>query len=244
MSTPDLSCGGGSPTCNCNNVSTNAGFCTSPITQACSCTCTGSLVTGDGATGTPSGLYQHEITGGSYVSGSCNRGINIISTSTTTPGIYQIPAWYSAPHGGVVPSPQLEIAPSPTSPPQLRTISSTPSFTSINRAARNLVEEMAWQAREEGIYIFVLGLGDLLHASAGPDYEMGERLLMCMANTNKEENGNATTPLSRCYDNNQTNGRNIPTGNQPVGTYAWAKDDLSLKSSYDKMASQILRLLN
>jgi Flp pilus assembly protein TadG len=244
MSTPNPICNGGSPTCNCNNSSTNAGKCTSPTTRDCSCTCTGSLVTGDGSSGTPSGLYQHETTNGSSVSGTCNRGNNIISTATTTAGIYQIPAWYNAPHGGVVPSQQLQIAPSPTAPPQLRTISATPSFTSINRAARNLAEEMAWQAREEGIYVFVLGLGDLLHSSAGPDNEMGERLLMCMANTNKEENGNATTPLSRCYDKNQTDGKNIPLGNQPVGTYCWARDDASLKVCYDKMASQILRLLN
>ena len=123
-------------------------------------------------------------------------------------------------------------------------VTTTPSFASVNRASRNLAEEMAWQARNEGIYVFVLGLGDLLHSPAGPDNEIGERLLMCMANTNKEENGYATTPLTRCYSDNQANGRNQPNGSQPVGTYCWAKDDASLKICYDKVASQILRLLS
>jgi Flp pilus assembly protein TadG len=241
MSTPNPACSGSTPTCNCNNSSNNDGFCTSPTTLACKCTCTGSLVTGDGSSGTPSGLYLHESTSGNTVSGTCNMGNQIISSGNNDPGIYQLPAWYNAPHVGanpLIPTQEFQIAPAPGAPPGLRTIATAPSFTSINRASRNLAEEMAWSAREEGIYVFVLGLGDLLHGTAGPDNERGERLLMCMANTNKDlgiSGGVPTvTPDPRCYPNN-------PNPNQPVGAYCWAQNDP--KVCYDKLASQILRLI-
>jgi Flp pilus assembly protein TadG len=235
--------------CNCSSTNSNAGTC-AVGGAACSCsttTCTGSLVTGDATTGTPTGLFQHESTSGSTVSGVCNMGNQIISSGKTDPGVYKLPSWYDAPHTGAnpqTPIPEFQITPEPPNPPQLRTIGNTPNNTNINLASRNLAEEMAWAAREEGIYVFVLGLGDLLHTSAGPQNEMGERLLMCMANTNKEENGNLTTPYSRCYTYNQSHNLNQPAGRQPVGTYCWAKDDASLKICYDKMASQILRLLS
>lgn len=245
MSSPNPACGGGTPTCNCNNSSTNAGFCTTPTTRACQCTCTGSLVTGDGSTGTPTGLYLHESTNGNTVSGTCNMGNQIISSGTIDPGIYDLPAWYNAPHTGAIPINEFQIEPAPSgfpsAPPQLRSIASTPSNTSVNRASRNLAEEMAWVARNEGIYVFVLGLGDLLHGAAGPDNEIGERLLKCMANTN-EGGDSSISPLSRCYTYNQNNGLNLPTGNQTVGSYCWAHDDASLAACYDKLASQILRL--
>ncbi|MEI8117679.1 MAG: TadE/TadG family protein [Methylophilaceae bacterium] len=244
MSTPDSSCSGSNPTCNCSSSINNSGFCTSPTNRACTCGCTGSLVTGDGNTGSVSGMNLHETTSGNAVTGSCNMGNNIISNSISNSGIYQLPSWYAAPHSNLIPSPEFQVAPQPSLPPQLRTISTTPSFTAVNRASRNLAEEMAWTARNEGIYVFVLGLGDLLHGNAGPDNEMGERLLMCMANTDKEESGISVTPLSRCYASNQTNNLNQPTGAQTVGSYCWAKDDPSLKYCYDKLASQILRLLS
>lgn len=252
MNTPDPVCGGSSHTCNCSNRSTNAGFCSSPSSRACTCTCTGSLQTGDGSSGTASGLYLHETTNGNEVSGTCDRtgsSEGIISQNTNDPGIYQLPAWYKAPHAGVVPPDEFMIAPNPSgppqAPPQLRTIVTAPSYAqfdeNINRASRNLVEEMAWVARNEGIYVFVLGLGDLLHDMAGPDNERGERLLKCMANTN-DGGDPSITPLPRCYTYNQNNGLNQPTGKQTIGTYCWAYDDASLATCYDKLASQILRL--
>ena len=237
--------------CNCsvNNIgsSGSTGTCATGA-AACACsasitqsrTCTGSLVTGDGSTGTASGLYQHETANQAQASSPCWMNGNVILSPTTSPAIYQIPAWYNAPHSGVVPSQTFQIAPAPTSPSGLRVVSATPSFTSINRGARNLAEEMAWNAREQGIYVFVLGLGDLLHGVAGPDNEYGERLLMCMANTDKDlgSAGGVPTdsPLSRCYAYNQLN-----RPNQPTGAYCWAKDDP--KECYDKLASQILRLV-
>jgi Flp pilus assembly protein TadG len=247
MSTPDPVCGGSNHTCNCSNRSTSAGFCNSPSSRACTCTCTGSLQTGDGSSGTPTGLYWHETTNGNQVSGTCYRSesAGIISSGTNDPGIYQLPAWYKAPHGGVVPPDEFMIAPQPSgppqAPPQLRNITTTPSYANINRASRNLAEEMAWVARNEGIYVFVLGLGDLLHHAAGPDNEIGERLLKCMANTN-DGGDPSITPLSRCHTYNQNNGLNQPAGNQTIGTYCWAHDDASLATCYDKLASQILRL--
>lgn len=249
MSTPDSTCGGSTPTCNCTNISTNAGKCTSPTSRNCSCTCTGSLASNDGSSGTPDGLFNHELTNESYVSGTCNRGSQIVSTGTSDPGIYDLPIWYNAPHAGATPNIPLqefniEPAPSgpPSAPPQLRTIATTVTYATINRASRNQAEEMAWVARNEGIYVFVLGLGDNLHGQAGPDNEVGEKLLKCMANTN-DGGDPSITPLSRCYTDNQTNNRNQPTGNQTVGTYCWAKDDASLSTCYEKLASQILRLL-
>lgn len=240
-----------SHTCNCNvnNASGSGSTGTCAVgNAACTCsasvtqtrTCTGSLASGDGSSGTVSGLYQHETANPTQVASPCWMGNNVILSPTNSSGIYQLPAWYNAPHAGVVPAQEFQIAPAPASPSGLRVISTTPSFNSINRAARNLAEEMAWSAREQGIYVFVLGLGDLLHSPAGSDNEYGEQLLMCMANTDKDLGSTGGIPtyssLSRCYAYNQ-----LHKPNQPTGAYCWAKNDP--KECYDKLASQILRLI-
>ena len=196
------------------------------------CTSPGALVTGDAATGTPSGLYYHNRAS-QALPGNCYQGTNIISR-TGSPGNYQyryvttpLPTYYN-PHDKLNEQEFRVVTATP------RQVLATPAAagasnfqnawnTNINRAARNLAESIALQARTEGIYVYTLGLGDLLHAAAGPDNEQGEDLLKCMANT--------PDSLSRCYN-----------PNLPVGRYCWAADVAALKSCFAEIASEILRL--
>ncbi|GAA4887245.1 vWA domain-containing protein [Ferrimonas pelagia] len=55
-------------------------------------------------------------------------------------------------------------------------------YQRVNRVARNLTEDIAEQARKEGIYVLTLGLGSRLTEGTGPDNERGEDLLVRMAN--------------------------------------------------------------
>jgi Flp pilus assembly protein TadG len=99
------------------------------------------------------------------------------------------------------------------------------AWRNVNRAARNLLEAMAAKARQEGIYVFTLGLGNQLTLPAGPDGERGEDILKCMANV-------ADAP-ERCAQ--------VGAG-QRVGTYCHAADENELKPCFDKLASAILRI--
>ena len=97
------------------------------------------------------------------------------------------------------------------------------TYVNVNRASRNLLEAMAAQARIEGTYVFTLGYGPELVAPAGPDNELGEDVLKCMANT--------PDSLSRCYN---------PA--QPVGVFCYAATPADLKPCFSQLASQILRI--
>ncbi|MFM0612660.1 VWA domain-containing protein [Paraburkholderia nemoris] len=97
------------------------------------------------------------------------------------------------------------------------------TYVNVNRASRNLLEAMAAQARIEGTYVFTLGYGPELVAPAGPDNELGEDVLKCMANT--------PDSLPRCYN---------PA--QPVGVFCYAATPADLKPCFTQLASQILRI--
>jgi hypothetical protein len=55
-------------------------------------------------------------------------------------------------------------------------------YKKINRISRNLPEDMAEYARQNGIFVLTLGLGSKLTQPTGPDNERGEEMLMRMAN--------------------------------------------------------------
>ncbi len=95
-------------------------------------------------------------------------------------------------------------------------------YDKVNRVSRNLLESMAKEAREEGIYVFTLGLGNRLTQGTGPDRERGEDLLRRIANVD----GSATN----------TDGSVI------IGEYCYAGDANSLYYCYDRLASAITRL--
>lgn len=97
------------------------------------------------------------------------------------------------------------------------------TYVNVNRASRNLLEAMAAAARAEGTYVFTLGYGPELVQPAGPDNEIGQDVLKCMANT-------ADSP-SRCY-----------SPKQPVGVYCYAATPADLKPCFSQLASQILRI--
>ena len=102
-------------------------------------------------------------------------------------------------------------------------VTNTVTYDNINRASRSLLEAMAEKSRSEGAYVFTLGLGLQLTQPAGPDNELGQDVLKCMANT-------ADAP-ARCYN-----------PKQPVGVYCHAATAADLKPCYSQLASQILRI--
>jgi hypothetical protein len=195
------------------------------------CTLPGSLITGDGSSGTPSGLYYHDRVS-TALPGNCNQDVNIISTQGAGKNIHYryitppLPNYYNAHNKTdtefpVVTSTPRQVLATPASPGAANYQNTW--NTAINRASRNVAESIALKARTEGVYVYTLGLGDLLRQSAGPDGELGENLLKCMANT-------ADAP-ARCYN-----------PNLPVGMYCWAADISALKSCFADIASEILRL--
>lgn len=96
-------------------------------------------------------------------------------------------------------------------------------YKNVNRASRNLLEAMAAKARAEGIFVFALGYGPYLTVPKGPDGELGQDILKCIANV-------ADGP-SRCYN---------PA--QPVGVYCYAATLDAIKPCYAQLASAILRI--
>jgi Flp pilus assembly protein TadG len=178
------------------------------------CNLPGALVTGDGGYGTPTGLFRIDAQD-QRMSGNCYRGTSIASALTSN----AIPAWYNA-HD--VNDRQFALAPNPSG---MRTVTSAPTWTNINRAARNLAEQMAGQSRREGIYVYTLGLGPDLNAATGPDNERGEVLLKNMART---------------VDSTKFNRPEY--AGQPVGQYCWAATTAGLGPCFAELASQILRL--
>jgi hypothetical protein len=104
-----------------------------------------------------------------------------------------------------------------------RNVTSTVSSQNIGRASYNLAEAVAAKARDEGIFVFTLGMGAALKDSSGFNNENNEAFLKCMANV-------ADGP-SRCYD-----------AKKPVGMYCYAATDADLTPCFSKLASAILRI--
>ena len=104
-----------------------------------------------------------------------------------------------------------------------RPVAADPTWTNVNRAARNLAEAMAAQARADGIRVYTIGLGPELEQRSGADGETGSDLLRCMANT-------ADAPV-RCR---------MPA--QPAGVHCHAQDVQDLKPCFAILGAEILRL--
>ncbi|MDR3409608.1 MAG: VWA domain-containing protein [Formivibrio sp.] len=181
------------------------------------CSSAGSIASGDTSSGTISGLYRYDQVDQQMTAG-CWRSNGLDNQLTST----ALPAWYNA-HNKT--DQEFQFAPPPSTPAGLRAVTTNPTYTNINNASRNIAEEMAWKTRQEGIYIFTLGLGTLLHDYNGPNNEYGEDLLKCMANT--------PDAPSRCTSSG---------AGQPVGVYCWARTAADLGPCFSKLASEILRL--
>lgn len=135
--------------------------------------------------------------------------------------ITALPAWYNANNDAA-----LREFPIVTNTPRVVTASTATAqaqWTNVHRASRNLVEAMAAKARQEGIFVFTLGMGASLKTREGPDNELGEDLLRCLANT--------TDAKAACRK---------PA--EPVGLYCYAATESELSPCFTRLASAILRI--
>lgn len=135
--------------------------------------------------------------------------------------ITALPAWYNANNDAA-----LREFPIVTNTPRVVTASiatAQAQWTNVHRASRNLVEAMAAKARQEGIFVFTLGMGASLKTREGPDNELGEDLLRCLANT--------TDAKAACRK---------PA--EPVGLYCYAATESELSPCFTRLASAILRI--
>ena len=171
------------------------------------CTTPGAIATGAGSSGDPDGLWRHGKQK-EQVPGRCyqNRIADHL-TSTALPN-------YFNPHD---PNEQefRVVGGMPW------TVTAAPTWNNINRASRNLAQAMALKSRQEGVYVFTLGLGAHLRDLTGPDNVRGEDLLKTMANT----------PDAQSYD-----------VTQPVGVYCYAATENDLKPCFARLASEIMRI--
>ena len=103
-------------------------------------------------------------------------------------------------------------------------ISSVAAFQrNVERASRNLAEAAAAKARDEGVFVFTLGMGAALKSPGSYDNDTGEMILKCMANVSDAP--------SRCYN---------PA--KPVGMYCYAATEADLTPCFSRLASAILRI--
>lgn len=138
-----------------------------------------------------------------------------------------LPAWYNA-HNPAAQANDATLREFPivTTTPRVVTNSlATPllEWTNVHRASRNLAEAVAAKARQEGIFVFTLGMGASLTTAEGPDNEKGEDLLRCMANT--------LDAKSTCRK---------PA--EPAGLYCYAATESDLSPCFTRLASAILRI--
>ena len=101
-------------------------------------------------------------------------------------------------------------------------------YQKVARISRNLPEAMAEYARQNGIFVFTLGLGSALTEPKGPDGDLGEDMLLRMANDPSMENLPALQADFRV--------------NQPQGLYCHAVDEDALGPCFDEIVSTIIRL--
>jgi len=102
--------------------------------------------------------------------------------------------------------------------------SSSAISRNVELAARNLAEAVAAKARDEGIFVFTLGLGTALKNRLDTETtDTGESILKCMANVADGPKG--------CYK---------PA--QPVGMYCYAATEADLTPCFSRLASAILRI--
>ncbi|MGV8869103.1 MAG: VWA domain-containing protein [Janthinobacterium svalbardensis] len=141
--------------------------------------------------------------------------------------ITSIPPWYNA-HNEYAQANDVALREFPivTNTPRVVTASIASAqvqWTNVHRASRNLVEAMAAKARQEGIFVFTLGMGASLITPEGPDNELGADLLRCLANTSDAP--------TRCRK---------PA--EPMGLYCYAATESDLSPCFTRLASAILRI--
>lgn len=161
------------------------------------------------------GLFRLDTESTWLTPSNCNFDASSISSVVS-----KLPDWYNAHASSVQEFPIV------TSTPRVVTSdmsTSTTALRNIDRAARNLVEAVAAKARDEGVFVFTLGLGSSLKVKSGVDNEVGEDVLKCMANV-------ADGP-ARCYN-----------AAKPVGMYCYAATTADLTPCFSKLASAILRI--
>jgi len=138
-----------------------------------------------------------------------------------------LPSWYNGHNGSWLlrNDPGTLALPIVTNTPRVVTSDiATYGGRNIDRAARNLAEAMADKARDDGVFVFTLGMGaGLKDANDYDPAETGETVLKCMANI-------ADGP-ARCYN---------PA--KPVGMYCYAATDADLTPCFSRLASAILRI--
>jgi len=110
-----------------------------------------------------------------------------------------------------------------------RTLSGSPytnTQCNVNKAARNMLENVANTARTQSIKVYSIGLGarvnslEVNYCGYGAN-EYGSNILQRLANANGVDSYNPA---------------------QPSGLYIWAQNDSELSSAFTTIASEILRL--
>jgi Flp pilus assembly protein TadG len=188
------------------------------------CDDAGVVNSGDGSTGEAGGLYDLNQQADD-LGGTCTpETLNYYPRYKLKDLASVLPDWYNghltkAQRDAQTNDATLREFPIVTSWP--RVVTNAITHQNVNRASRNLVEAMAAKSRDEGIFVFTLGLGAALKAGSGPDGEKGEDVLKCMANSID----------SRCFN-----------ANKPIGVYCHAATQADLTPCFSKLASAILKI--
>ncbi|MFM2589831.1 vWA domain-containing protein [Vibrio sp. TBV020] len=184
---------------------------------------TGAIRSSDGSSGTPRGLWRHDAIA-TQLSGYGYLSYNIDDY------LVSMPDYYTA-HDSSATEFKVLNPDHPNRPVyqyNRNSNSANDLYTRVNRASRNLTEDMATAARDEGIYVFTLGLGSSLTSSAGPDNEVGEDMLLRMANDPRLL---SDSDLAADY-----------RADQLEGVYCHAVDEEALGPCFDEMLNVIIRL--
>ena len=110
-----------------------------------------------------------------------------------------------------------------------RTLTGTPytnTRCNVNKAARNMLENVANTARSQDINTHSIGLGTRVNSL---------EITFCSYNT-IEYGSNILKRIANAVDSDTYNSA------QPTGLYAWAASDSELDNAFDTIASEILRL--
>ena len=186
-------------------------FANQSVVDGCPATIRGAL------DATLTGLYLPNVSENIAMQSGCT-----VTKKTIATMLPKLPAYYNS-------YDNLQQFPIVTATPRVVTnslSSNAIAAQNIDRASRNLVEAVASKARDEGVYVFTLGLGASLKATSDYDSsntDTGEDVLKCLANV--------ADSLARCYK---------PT--QPVGMYCYAATTADLTPCFSKLASAILRI--
>jgi Flp pilus assembly protein TadG len=178
-----------------------------------------------------------------YKSGSIDKGLSGLGRLDTSPMNYfddncravrnntlmtrSLPAWYNGRNDWWNQNDTTKREfPIVTSAPRPVTsdISTVAAFQrNVERASRNLAEAAAAKARDDGVFVFTLGMGAALKSPGNYDSDTGEMILRCMANV--------PDAPSRCYN-----------AAKPEGMYCYAATEADLTPCFSRLASAILRI--